>query len=245
MSISPAADFRFEPNEDLSDLGGTVARFKHNVAAIALLKQLEADARELGTLTSEQQRVLSKYTGWGDTEVLKRALPSGVYSWSRPCVELEALLTPDEIKGMLASSLNAHYTALPIIRAIYAALDHFGLTPRNEGRMLELDSGQSVSVASSPQSKLRLLEPAAAVGHFRGALTPVLMTSTDRVAIEIDPLTGRILQRLSPQTRVFVQPFEEMPPPYNYFDLVISNSSVRCQSSVLLPLLHLPTNQRS
>ena len=223
MSISPAADFRFELDEDLSDLGGAVARFKHNVAAVVLLKQLESELHEHGALTSEQQRILSRYTGWGDAEVLKRAFPNGVYSWSRPCAELEALLTPDEIMGMLASSLNAHYTALPIIRAIYAALDHFGLTPRNEGRMLELGSGQSVSVASSPQSKLRLLEPAAGVGHFLGAMPPALMASSDRVAIEIDLLTGRILQQLYPQTRVFIQPFEETQLPQGYFDLVVSN----------------------
>jgi hypothetical protein len=35
--VSPA-DFRFEPAEDLSDLGGAASRFNHNVAAITLLK---------------------------------------------------------------------------------------------------------------------------------------------------------------------------------------------------------------
>jgi hypothetical protein len=124
---------------------------------------------------------------------------------------------------MLASSLNAHYTALPIIRAIYDTLDHYGLTPRNEGRMLEIGDGQSVAVASSPRSKLRILEPAAGVGHFIGAMPPTLAATSDRVAVEIDSLTGRILQRLYPQTRVFVQPFEETALPNDYFDLVASN----------------------
>jgi len=220
---APAADFRFEPGEDLSGLGGAAARFKHNLAAIALLKRLEAGLLERRELTSEERQVLSRYTGWGDSEVLNRAFPNGTYSYSRPCRELDDLLAPDEIKCLLASSLNAHYTGLPIIRAIYAALDHFGLTPQNEGRMLEIGAGQSVSVASSRQSKLRVLEPAAGVGHFLGAMPQSLRAGSERVAVEIDSLTGRILERLYPQTRVFIQPFEETHLPQDYFDLVVSN----------------------
>ncbi|HEX5083367.1 MAG TPA: hypothetical protein VFY40_15085 [Blastocatellia bacterium] len=222
-AIDSAADFRFEASEGLSDLGGAASRFNHNVAAIKLLKQLEAEARESGAIAPEEQRILSRYTGWGDSDVLHRAFPYGAYVYARPCQELDGLLTTDEIRGMLASSLNAHYTALPIIRAIYAALDHYGLTPRSDGRMLEIGDGQSVTVASSPRSKLRVLEPAAGVGHFLGAMPPALMANSDRVAVEIDSLTGRILQRLYPQTRVFVRPFEETALPNDYFDLVISN----------------------
>ncbi|MCI0524295.1 MAG: hypothetical protein L0Y75_03445 [Acidobacteria bacterium] len=130
---------------------------------------------------------------------------------------------PDEIKSLLASTLNAHFTALPIIRAIYAALDHFGLAPKSADRVLELDSGQSVSLSSFRGARLRILEPAAGVGHFLGAMPQSLKANSERVAVEIDSLTGRILQRLYPQTRIFIQPFEETPLPENYFDLIISN----------------------
>jgi N12 class adenine-specific DNA methylase len=216
-------DFRFDPDDDLSGLGGAATRFRHNVAAIALLKRLEAESRELGTLSAEEQQTLARYTGWGDSEVLDRAFPDGAYSWSRPCAELEALLTPDEIASLLASSLNAHYTALPIIRAVYAALDHYGVASATDGRVLELESGQSVSFSSAQKSRLRILEPAAGVGHFLGAMPQALKANSERVAVEIDSLTGRILERLYPRTRVFIQPFEETPLPENYFDLVISN----------------------
>ena len=50
-----------------------------------------------------------------------------------------------------------------------------------------------------------------------------LRANSERVAVEIDSLTGRILARLYPQTKVFIQPFEETPLPENYFDLIISN----------------------
>lgn len=72
-AIASAADYRFDPGEDLSDLGGVASRFNHNVAAITLIKRLEAEAREPGALAPEEQRVLSKYTGWGDSDVLGRA----------------------------------------------------------------------------------------------------------------------------------------------------------------------------
>jgi hypothetical protein len=84
MSIPPAADFRFNSEEDLFNLGGAASRFNHNVAAITLLKRLEAEAREPGALAPEEQRTLSRYTGWGDSEVLGRAFPYGAYSHSRP-----------------------------------------------------------------------------------------------------------------------------------------------------------------
>ncbi|MGH9837268.1 MAG: hypothetical protein ACREEM_00615 [Blastocatellia bacterium] len=120
-----------------------------------MLKQLEGESREPGALSTEEQQTLARYTGWGDSEVLDRAFPDGTYSWSRPCEELEALLTPEEITSLLASSLNAHYTALPIIRAVYAALDHYGIAPAADGCVLELESGQSVSFSSAQKSRNR------------------------------------------------------------------------------------------
>lgn len=217
-------DFRFDPDDDLSDLGGAASRFRFNVASIALLKRLEAESRSPGELTREEQRILARYTGWGDSDVLGRVFPNGTQSWTRPCGELEDMLTPDEIKSLRASSLNAHFTSLPIIRAIYGALDHFGVATHIGDRVLELDSGQSVSLGSSWRAKLRILEPAAGVGHFLGAMPQSFRANSERVAIEIDSLTGRILSLLYPQTRVFIQPFEETSLPENYFDLILSNT---------------------
>ncbi len=48
MPIPPAADFRFDSEEDLFDLGGVVSRFNHNVATVTLLKRLEASAQGCG-----------------------------------------------------------------------------------------------------------------------------------------------------------------------------------------------------
>jgi hypothetical protein len=50
VSISGArlSDFRFDHDDDLSDLGGAASSFKCNVAAIALLKRIEAKSHPPG-----------------------------------------------------------------------------------------------------------------------------------------------------------------------------------------------------
>src|SRR5262245_56925270 len=91
--LAEFSDFRFYNDYELSDLGGAASRFKFNVAAISMLKRLEADSRLPGDLTREEQQILARYTGWGDSDVLSRAFPNGTYSWSSPCAELQELLT--------------------------------------------------------------------------------------------------------------------------------------------------------
>lgn len=71
-----AIDFRFDHDDDLSDLGGAASRFKFNVTAIALLKRLEAESRPPRALTQDVQRTLARYTGWCDFDALSRAFPN-------------------------------------------------------------------------------------------------------------------------------------------------------------------------
>jgi N12 class adenine-specific DNA methylase len=195
-------DFSYAPGDDLADLGGPASRFNHNVAAIRLLKALEAERRAPGTLTPEEQRTLARYTGWGDGEVIARAFPGGAHSSAKPCAELEVLLTEEEVAGLLGSTLNAHYTSVPVIRAIYDAL---------------------VNLGAGDLARLRVLEPAAGVGNFLGAMPACLSAKAERVAVELDGLSARILRRLYPETRVFGQAFEQTALPQGFFDLIISN----------------------
>ena len=221
MNTETKVDFRFACDEWL-ELGGAATRFKHNLAALQLLKRLEAEARA-NALSAEEQRILAQYSGWGDTEVLNHAFPNGIYTWAKPHTDLAGLLTPEETSSLLASSLNAHYTSLPIIRAIYATLEYFGFGQDCQSRLLELEANQSVALGSWSQQKLRLLEPAAGIGHWLGAMPARWRANTERIAVEIDSLSGRMLQRLYPHTNVFLQPFEAAPLPENYFDLILSN----------------------
>ena len=70
---------------------------------------------------------------------------------------------------------------------------------------------------------MRILEPATGIGHFLGAMPATLATGAERVAIELDSITTRILARLYPATRVFASGFEKVRLPRDYFDLIVSN----------------------
>jgi hypothetical protein len=64
VSIAGAelSDFRFDNDDDLSDLGGAASHFKCNVAALALLKRLEAKSHphgELGRNVTDRDRCAS------------------------------------------------------------------------------------------------------------------------------------------------------------------------------------------
>jgi len=195
-------DFRFASDEDLADLGGPASRFNHNVAAITLLKSLEADSRAPGDLTPAEQQTLAHYSGWGDSEVLERLLPDGAYREAPIHSSLAGILTEEEREKIALSALNAHYTAIPIIRAIYEALDHLGI---------------------GALTGLRVLEPAAGIGHFLGAMPAAIATKAECAAVELDSITARIFALLYPNAKVFQQGFEETTLPNDYFDLALSN----------------------
>jgi hypothetical protein len=195
-------DFRFTSAGDLADLGGPASRFKHNITAIKLLKSLEAEGRPPGNLTPDEQLALTRYSGWGDTEVFNHTFTQIPGHEAEPCGKLRGLLTGEEIASLRASTLNAHYTRLNVIRAIYEAIERLGL---------------------ASWGKLRILEPATGIGHFLGAMPATLATGAERVAIELDSITTRILARLYPATRVFASGFEKVRLPRDYFDLIVSN----------------------
>lgn len=195
-------DFSFAPNESLASLQGAAARFAGNTKAIQLLKQLEAEERPPGALTLEEQQTLVHYSGWGDTEVFQRAFPRSAYARMEPCDELKGVLNEQEMTSLRASTLNAHYTQLDVIRAIYAVIERLGL---------------------AAWGRLRVLEPAAGVGHFLGAMPASLAVQAERVAVELDDITARILARLYPAARVFACGLEAAPLPKDYFDLIVSN----------------------
>ncbi|MGM9623835.1 MAG: LPD25 domain-containing protein, partial [Butyricicoccus porcorum] len=107
-------------------------RYTNNVAAIALLKHLEAENRPA---TSEEQMVLARYTGWG---AIPQAFDAANTSWSAEYAALKELLTDEEYRAARASTLNAHYTSPTVIRAIYEAVGRMGF---HGGTILEPSMG--------------------------------------------------------------------------------------------------------
>ena len=134
----PAENFRIL--DDNLGTGGAKAKFRANMDAINLLKELEFDGRQA---TPEEQDVLSKYVGWGG---LADAFDESKDNWKDEFAELYATLSPEEYAAARASTLNAHYTSPTVIKAIYEAVGNMGFQTGN------------------------ILEPAMGVGNFFGLL---------------------------------------------------------------------------
>lgn len=173
---------------------GEKSRYKANVEAIRLVKQLESEGRYA---TEAEQEILSKYVGWGG---LANAFDERKADWNKEYQELKSLLTDEEYNLARGSTLNAHYTEISVIKAMYDGLRQLGFTG---GRMLEPSSG---------------------VGNFVGAM-PADMTAQVKswTMVELDSITGRIAKYLYPNADVRIQGFEKANIPNNFMDVAISN----------------------
>ena len=134
----PAENFCI--TDDNLGIGGAKAKFRANMAAINLLKELEFEGLQA---SPEQQEILSRYVGWGG---LADAFDESKDNWKDEFAELYAALSPEEYAAARASTLNAHYTSPTVIKAIYEAVGTMGFQTGN------------------------ILEPAMGVGNFFGLL---------------------------------------------------------------------------
>lgn len=148
----------------------------------------------------EEQVILSKYVGWGG---LDKAF-SG-YHWKAEYDELrslvkEGIISEDDYNAARRSTMNAHYTDISVIKAMYDGLSRLGFMG---GRMLE---------------------PSAGVGNFIGAM-PDEMTAKVKswTAVELDNITGNILKYLYPNSDVRIEGFEKANIPDGYMDVAIGN----------------------
>ena len=130
----------FHITDDDLGSGGPKAKFKANMEAIRLLKELEQEQR---LATPEEQEVLSRYVGWGG---IPQAFEERNSAWAEEYTQLKGVLTPEEYSAARASTLNAFYTSPTVIKAMYEALGNMGLKQGN------------------------ILEPSCGVGNFMGLL---------------------------------------------------------------------------
>ncbi|MFZ3082359.1 Eco57I restriction-modification methylase domain-containing protein [Rhodoferax ferrireducens] len=182
---------------DLHNLGGSVTKFEANLAAIKGLRQIDAEDRPA---TPDERSTLLRYTGWGGLPASFN-LEADDTAWAKRARQLSELLTPDESESARASVNNSHYTEVHVIEAIWQAVQRFGF------------------------SGGRILEPAAGIGHFIGAMPTAIAEQSSVTAVEIDQLSGRMLHALYAPGGVDVRisPFEKTALADNWFDLVIGN----------------------
>ena len=137
----------FRITDDELGIGGAKAKFRANMAAIHLLKELEFEGLQANP---EQQEILSRYVGWGG---LADAFDESKDNWKAEFAELYAALSPEEYAAARASTLNAHYTSPTVIHAIYDAVENMGFQTGN------------------------ILEPSMGVGNFFGMLPESMESS--------------------------------------------------------------------
>jgi hypothetical protein len=189
----PSRDFRITGAHRIGQ-GGLHEKARDNIAAIRLLKVLEAENREAA---DDEKPALARYVGWGGMPNVFAYYPPE--EWRNTAGAVKELLTGSEFESARASTPNAHFTSPPVIEAIWSGLHHIGL-------------GKGAQI----------LEPAMGVGHFFG-LMPESMEGGHRTGVELDSVTARIARKLYPDATIFAKGFEETPLPDNYFDAVVGN----------------------
>jgi N12 class adenine-specific DNA methylase len=212
----PGLNFRITRPETIGT-GGDKEKYRANVAAIALLKQIESENRQA---TPAEQETLSRYVGWGG---LKNAFFTGDASnlkdrhddgrirandhaeigqapeWAKERRELLSMLTAEEYDLARGSTPNAHYTAPQVISAMWDAMAHLGF------------------------GNGRVLEPAMGVGHFYGLMPDAMRNASTLAGVELDAISGRIAKQLYQKADIRVTGFETAQFPDGFFDVAISN----------------------
>jgi|GEM_PF-2690460 len=193
-SVPVASNYRFDPAHS-PYVSGPKSKFKRNVAAIRLLKQLEVEQRQA---TPVEQHILAGYVGWGG---LANAFQPKTSGWEHEYAELKQLLDENEYANARNSTITAFYTEQAIIRPIHDTLTRFGLT---DG------------------TNRKLLEPSMGTGNFFSVLPPQ-WEQAELHGVELDDLTGRIARQLYPSVNTHLQGFETVKWNNTRFDAIFSN----------------------
>lgn len=128
----------------------SIARWDANIAALRVLKQMEAEGR---TATPSEQAILAHYSGFGDT-----SFEPGFVSytrepaWQRRKDELRELVTEDEYRSIERSRLNAFYTSPEVIESTWDGLRDLGADRADNLKVLEPSAGSGRFLAYQPRA---------------------------------------------------------------------------------------------
>ena len=185
-------------DEDEIGVGGAKTKFRQNVAAVRLLRDLE---KRNAKATRQEQAILANYVGWGGLpQAFARSDGVATKGWDREVAELSSVLSKAELAAAAASTRNAHYTSPEIIKAMWAVVERLGFTPG------------------------RVLEPSMGVGNFLGLMPKSLRSDSSLYGVELDHITGGIAKQLYPAAYI-VSPmgFQDYTFKNGFFDLAIGN----------------------
>ncbi|MFP6216527.1 SNF2-related protein [Helicobacter pylori] len=216
IPLNPKIDFK--PSEEVL-IKGAKTRYKANIKAIELLKELQAKQEILKDhyyATLKEQEILAQFSGWGGLEsYFKKDQHPEEFK------ELNALLTKDEFRRAYLSARDAYYTPKLVIDSIYQALDQLGFNnDSHQKEIFEPSLGTGKFIAHAPSDK-----------NYRFMGT------------ELDPISANISQFLYPnqviqntalENHKFYQEYDAFVgnPPYgnhkiySFYDKELSNESV-------------------
>ena len=179
--------------DNLPEPVGAKGRFRRNIDAIKTLKSVESENR---LATSEEQKIMSLYVGWGG---LSEAFDENNTSWANEYRELKDLLNDMEYSSARASVNTAFYTDPRVINAVGEAVKNMGFKGGN------------------------ILEPSCAIGNFFGTLDEEILENSNVYGVEIDDISGRIARQLYQKVDISICGYEDTDFSDNFFDLAIGN----------------------
>ncbi|MCH4611118.1 Eco57I restriction-modification methylase domain-containing protein [Helicobacter pylori] len=216
IPLNPKIDFK--PSEEVL-IKGAKTRYKANIKAIELLKELQAKQEILKGdyyATQEEQEILAQFSGWGGLEsYFKKAQHPKEFK------ELNALLTKDEFRRAYLSARDAYYTPKLVIDSIYQALDQLGFNNDNyQKEIFEPSLGTGKFIAHAPSDK-----------NYR-----FMGTELDPISANISKFLypNQVIQNTALEKHQFYQEYDAFVgnPPYgnhkiySFYDKELSNESV-------------------
>ncbi len=195
IPLNPKIDFK--PSEEVLIKGAKI-RYKANIKAIELLKELQAKQEILKGgyyATQEEQEILAQFSGWGGLEsYFKKDQHPEEFK------ELKALLTKDEFRRAYLSTRDAYCTPKLVIDSIYQGLDQLGFNNDNHQKeIFEPSLGTGKFIAHAPSDK-----------NYRFSGT------------ELDPISANLSKFLYPN-QVIQNTALENHPFYQDYDAFVSN----------------------
>lgn len=133
-------------------------------------------------------------------EQLDAAAPSkDAARWKDLRDRMRAVMTTEELAEARRTTQYGHYTAAPVVRGIWAAVQRLGFAGGH------------------------VLEPGAGTGLFPGLMPEGVAAASSYTGVEYDSITGGILAQLFPDENVIVDGYQNVTLPRGFYDLAVGN----------------------
>lgn len=184
---------------------------RRNISIIKLVLELEQTGRKA---TAQERELLGSYSGFGGLKCILNPVKTLAdrLQWAKSELELFPLVS--ELHSVLRDNVSEQAYKQHFDSIKSSVLTAF-FTPQHIPQIIAATlKAQNIEVSN-------FLDPSAGVGAFAQAFSA---PNTQISCFEKDILTGKILQHIQPEAKVFIDRFENSKPYHNnHYDLVSSN----------------------